>query len=307
MTDFATPAAEIAITEELVRGLLHDQTPELANRPLTLLASGFDNVIYRLGEQHLVRLPRRQFAVALAHNEMRILPRIAEHLPQPIPAPLHIGIPQAEYPWPWSIVPWLEGTTAAESPLNADGAEELAVFWASLHNLDRSFYPSDATPNPWRGVPLETRVESFEANTRQLAALGEPLDEELAQLWHAARTAATSQSGCLIQGDPHGRNMLTRSGHLAAVLDWGDITWGDAASDLASLWMLISDPSARTQAIATYRAQARHADATDAFEALLLRARGWALLYGVLLRVTGLADNATHARLGREALANLLG
>ncbi len=306
MTDFATPAAEIDITEELVSRLLQAQIPELADRPLTLLASGFDNVIFRLGEQHLVRLPRRQRAVALARNELRILPRIAAHLPQPIPAAVHAGKPQAGYPWPWSIVPWLEGTTAADAPLNAQGALELADFWGTLHNLDRSFYPADATANPWRGVPLANRAESFQANAAQLAKLGEPLDEQLIALWEAASTGPQSHAGCLIQGDPHARNMLTRNGHLAAVLDWGDVTWGDAASDLASLWMLIEGPDARGQAVAAYRARAQHADAVRDFDALLLRARGWALLYGVLLRVTGLADNATHARMGQETLARLL-
>ncbi len=306
MTDFATPAAEVRITDALVRELLRAQKPEFADRSLTLLASGFDNVIYRLGEEHLVRLPRRQFAVALARNETRILPRIAAHLPQPIPAPMYTGNPQAGFPWPWSIVPWLEGTTAADAPLNAAGALDLAGFWGTLHNLDRSFYPTDATLNPWRGVPLTNRVEPFEANAAQLATLGEPLPKRLIALWEAALTAQQSQAGCLIQGDPHARNMLTRNGRLAAVLDWGDVTWGDAASDLASLWMLIADQETRRKAIAAYRTHAAHLDASTAFDALLLRAQGWALLYGVLLRVTGLSDNATHAQMGKQTLTNLL-
>lgn len=42
------PAAEIDVDEALVGALLADQHPDLAERPLRLLGSGWDNVLYRL-------------------------------------------------------------------------------------------------------------------------------------------------------------------------------------------------------------------------------------------------------------------
>ena len=41
--------AEIEITVELVRDLLRDQHPDLADRPLSLGARGWDNQLWRLG------------------------------------------------------------------------------------------------------------------------------------------------------------------------------------------------------------------------------------------------------------------
>ena len=56
------PAAEVDIDERLVRQLLGDQHPDLAHLPLTMVANGWDNVIFRLGHEMTVRLPRRQLA-----------------------------------------------------------------------------------------------------------------------------------------------------------------------------------------------------------------------------------------------------
>ncbi|BAS17823.1 hypothetical protein AHiyo8_61260 [Arthrobacter sp. Hiyo8] len=56
------PQAELDITAGLVRSLLEDQLPGLADLPLELVANGWDNVMYRLGKEWAVRLPagRRQ-------------------------------------------------------------------------------------------------------------------------------------------------------------------------------------------------------------------------------------------------------
>ena len=47
------PAAEVEITVDLVRALLAEQFPALATLPLTLVANGWDNAIYRLGDDLL--------------------------------------------------------------------------------------------------------------------------------------------------------------------------------------------------------------------------------------------------------------
>src|ERR1700742_500773 len=57
-----TPAAEVDIDADLVRELLRQQHPDLAELPLELVANGWDNAILRLGERLAVRLPRREVA-----------------------------------------------------------------------------------------------------------------------------------------------------------------------------------------------------------------------------------------------------
>ncbi len=54
----------------LVRRLLASQFPEWADLPLSRLhPAGSDNVIYRLGENMSVRLPRREWAAGQAAKE----------------------------------------------------------------------------------------------------------------------------------------------------------------------------------------------------------------------------------------------
>jgi aminoglycoside phosphotransferase (APT) family kinase protein len=94
------PPAEVDIDEQLVRGLLRSQHPDLAGFPLRHVATGWDNVTYRLGSQLAVRLPRFSGAAPLIILEQTWLPRLADHLPVAIPVPLRQDRPGDGFPWP---------------------------------------------------------------------------------------------------------------------------------------------------------------------------------------------------------------
>src|ERR1700722_19743881 len=128
------PAAEIDISPDLVCRLLAAQHPDLARLPVSVLANGWDNLICRLGDDLLVRLPRRALGARLAEHEQRWLPVRAGRLPLPVPAPVRVGRPDANYPWSWSIVPYLPGRTAAEEPPDPGAAASaMGGFLAALH------------------------------------------------------------------------------------------------------------------------------------------------------------------------------
>jgi aminoglycoside phosphotransferase (APT) family kinase protein len=84
---------------------------------------------------------------------------------------------------------------------------------------------------------------------------------------------------------------------ITGIIDWGDMTSGDIATDLASIWILFSDKNVRQQAIAAYRTVS---------EATLHRAKGWAILLGVMLLDTGLVDNPRHAAIGEKTLRRVV-
>jgi len=91
---------EVRTDVSLVRQLLAAQFPQWADLPVTPVRSaGTDNAIYRLGDDMAVRLPRIHWAVDLVHKEQRWLPRLAPHLPLPIPVPIAKGMPGEGYPW----------------------------------------------------------------------------------------------------------------------------------------------------------------------------------------------------------------
>ncbi len=161
------PAAEVDITDDLVRALLVDQHPDLADLPLAPLAFGWDNAIFRLGDELVVRLPRRRLGADLVEHEHRWLPGLAQGLPIPIPAPLRAGAPGCGFPWRWSVCPFFDGDVAADVTLAAPTADarRLGRFIAALHRPA----PADAPVNEFRrGKPIAEFVPRIEANLARL-------------------------------------------------------------------------------------------------------------------------------------------
>ncbi len=286
-----TPESEVDLHETLVRALLQDQHPDLAGEPITFLDRGWDNTLYRLGDTHILRFPRRQVAADLIVNEQHWLPVLAAQLPIAIPAPARIGAPGLGFPWAWSIVPWFDGDTADLSPPNMEEALVWADFLLALHQEA----PEEAPLNDVRGVPLAHRADSFWDRIDRLRPKTDLLNDQVMSLWDDALAAPCATRAQWLHGDLHARNIVVQDGKITGVIDWGDITSGDVATDLASFWMLFGDKNARDRAVRHY------APSDDE----IARAKGWALLFGVILLDTGLIDFPAHVPMGERTLRNL--
>lgn len=286
-----TPAAEVSADETLVRALLTDQHPQYARLPIRFSGEGWDNFMFRLGDDLAVRMPRRKIAVDLIEGEQLWLGRIAPSLPLPVPAPIAVGRPAKGYPWSWSIIPWIEGEAVDQAPLNADQGPALAAFLRALHQPS----PPDAPENPGRGVRLETRREQLGECLDRLRASSDLITPSIDRAWRNALAAPFCQTLVWLHGDLHAQNVLSKNGNLAGVIDWGDMCGGDPAVDLCSVWGLLPDVSARVAALEVY--------APD--DALLARARGWAILFGATLFENGLVDDPRHGAIGQATLRRL--
>ncbi|MFN8041226.1 MAG: aminoglycoside phosphotransferase family protein [Acidimicrobiales bacterium] len=286
------PAAEVEITPALVRALLTEQCPDLAVLGLEPLAFGWDNVSYRLGDELVVRLPRRALAARLVEHEQRWLPTVADRVPLPVPAPVVAGRPGSGYPWAWSVVPYLPGHPAAIAPPPDPGAAAVALgrFVTALHRC-----PADGLPaNPYRGGLLADRDEAVRD---RLARLADDVDAPaVVARWEQALGAPVHVGPpVFLHGDLHPANLLVAEGRLSAVIDFGDLTAGDPATDLAAGWMLFDE---RTRG-------AFRGAAGDPDDATWDRARGWALNHALACLATS-ADNPVMHGVGERTLANVL-
>jgi len=231
---------EIEITAELVQDLVRDQHPDLADRPVHLGARGWDNQLWRLGDDLAVRLPwATGSADALLHKEHAWVPALAPHLPLPVPVPQRLGEPSERFPRPWLITTWVPGTPADRTPVTraADAADSLAAFLTALHQPA----PGDAPAGRDRGGPLADRAEGFARGLAAATERGLIEDPDAVRaVWHDAVTAPPWTGPPLwLHADLHPANVLTAEGTFCGVIDFGDLCAGDPAYDLAAAWLLL--------------------------------------------------------------------
>ena len=278
-----------ALVEELVRR----QHPDLLIGPLREMPPGFDNTIWRVGNDLVVRLPRRQAGVHLIESEQRWLPGLAARLPLLIPAPLRIGVPSDLFPWPWTIARWIEGTPGnlVDPAVLPRLARPLGRFFRALHRDA----PEDAPTNPFRDVPLRIHDDVLR---RRLNEAGEAVDRgELLRLWEASLEAPPWASAPQwIHGDPHPANLIVRDSALVGVIDFGDLCGGDPATDLAG--GLLALPY---QSLEEFFGAYGEVD-----NATIRRTLGWAVHFGLMFVLLGESDEPTYGEVGRRALANAL-
>ena len=299
------PPAEVRITTDLVHGLLRAQHPDLADLPLRSAAEGWDNAIFRLGRELAVRLPRRQSAAELAVNEHHWLPQLlgdagpggsSQQLPLRVAsAPVRTGAPSPSYPWHWSITAWAEGAVATQVPVadRTPAAEDLADFALAFQQPA----PAAAPRNPVRGGVLSGRDQAVQ---QRLDALPPSTADSLRTLWEDLRDQPAWDGPALwLHGDLHAANLVLGPGQkLRAVLDFGDLTAGDPATDLAAAWLVFDRHGRRVF-------QNRINAARPTSDATWQRARGWALCIGAALAAHS-DDDPVFSTMGQQVLHSVL-
>lgn len=284
------PVPEVEVTEQLARTLLAEQHPDLAGLPLTWAGTGWDNALWRVGDHLAARFPVRELAASLVSHEQQWLPVLAPRLPVDVPVPVRVGLPSAGYPWTWSVVPWFDAVPAHHTPVvgRTAWAPALADVFLALHRPA----PDDAPVNPFRGVPVAPREPALR---ERLDALALPLGDRILERWRELVDAPGWDGPALwLHGDPHPANLLVHDGRLRAVIDFGDVTSGDPASDLSTAWLTF-DAEGR----AAFRDRLAYDDAT------WRRAQAWALHMAVTLLMHPV-DHPTLAEIGRHGVAQAL-
>jgi aminoglycoside phosphotransferase (APT) family kinase protein len=259
---------ELDVDVALVRRLIAEQFPEWAGLPLKpVLPLGTDNTNFRLGDELLVRLPRRPRTSVTLEKERRWLPRLAPHLPLAVPLPVADGVATDGYPFSWSVYRWLPGENATVARIAdpAQLAHDLAELIAELWRIDGTDGPPPGEHNFFRGEPLAARDEAMRAGT---ATLADELDTDAVTAAWDDSLAAPEWEGprVWIHGDLDARNLLVEDGRLSAVIDWGSAGVGDPACDVMVAWKMLP-PGARDSLRA----------ALEVDDATWRRGRGWAL------------------------------
>ncbi len=137
MTNINQP---LNITSDLARKLISKQFSEYAYLPITdVEKQGHDNRTYCLGNDMLIRMPTAKEYALKCEIEHELLPKLAPYLNVSIPSPIKMGAPSQDYPYPFSIYKWLEGTSINLITIDNEKLEQLAFdiakFLKELQNI----------------------------------------------------------------------------------------------------------------------------------------------------------------------------
>jgi aminoglycoside phosphotransferase (APT) family kinase protein len=259
-------ADEIVTTPAQVARMVAEQLPQWAHLGVRPVAEhGTDHCLFRLGEELVVRMPRIGWAADQAASDARWLPVLAPYLPVDVPVPVASGRPDGDFPWAWSVVPWLPGrnpTPYEEGPRHLGG--ELAAFVAALRAVDTAGGP--VATDGRRGAPLRHWDEAVRSAI-EAAGARLPHPEATLEAWeHCATAPDWSGPPVWLHGDLMAGNLLVEDGRLSGVIDFGALGVGDPAADLSPCWHLLGGTARRD-----FRAALDHDEDT------WRRGRGWAM------------------------------
>jgi aminoglycoside phosphotransferase (APT) family kinase protein len=227
-------ADEIITDVTQVRRLLERQFPQWASLDLRPVpSSGTDNALYRLGEDKVIRMPRRPGMEGVIEREQRWLPRLAPYLPVQIPEPQGMGHPGEGYPYRWSVYRWLEGANpvVGQIPDPHRLAREISVFILAMQRID-------LPDGPPTGKTLAERDAQVRAD---IQALRDEIDADaVSRVWEEALTLPEHPGPPVwVHSDIAPGNLLLREGHLHAVIDFSGVGMGDPAIDMQVAWNLL--------------------------------------------------------------------
>lgn len=233
--------ADIAIDLPLVRGCLARHLPELAACPVDPFGEGWDNTAFLVDGRLVFRFPRRAAWAASLVAEARWLPVLAPRLPLPISCPVHVVGPDAAFPYLWCGYPLLPGQTLCranlDDPARAGLAAPLGGFLRALHGAPVDDVALQHAPRDEIGrADLRGRAPRLLARLRDVQDHLQPAIRAAITREIDALAATPLHAGPLgwVHGDLYARHLIVDgAGHLAGVIDWGDLHLGDPALDLS--------------------------------------------------------------------------
>lgn len=229
---------------KIVQRLIYEQCPEFKELEIKPVEKcGHDNQTFHLGDDMIIRLPSGKDYAMQAKKENTWLPYLANHLSLPISKPLYLGKGTEYYPYPWSILKYLDGEILSYDNIESmiKFAKELSNFLGEFQQIPCENGPVAGKHNFYRGGNLKVyHQETMDA----LNALTDQIDTvKLLDLWHLALDSNEHIENVWVHGDIAPGNLLVQNGHLCGVIDFGILGVGDPACDYAMAWTFFEEKS----------------------------------------------------------------
>lgn len=221
------PEPDFRFNSDLVCRLIDDQYPILRERDPERVGAGYDVEVWRISNDLVVRLPRRNSAFIFVEREIEHLPSIPQDLPLAIPRIEAVGVASELLPGPWFVTQYLPGISGNVATLAecVRGAVDLGVTLASIHALSTENVGNVSA----RGVAIETRRSFFERELDHLPKWAAKISQDY---FDQATLSELESAKVFLHGDVHRSNLIVHDGRPTALIDFGDLGYGDRAGDL---------------------------------------------------------------------------
>ena len=230
-------SAEEHVDGERARRLTRAQFG-LAADEVALVSEGWDYAVFRVDCEWVFRFPRREVVVPGTEREIAVLPAIAERLSIGVPAPVFVGRPGDDFPWPFYGARYLEGVEATGHPVDPVA---LGVTLRALHAPETLTAVGGELPvDPLGRVDMDVRLPRLEE-----------LGIEAPALVAVAHELPPARHTAVCHGDLHMRQLLVDGDALTGIVDWVDVCRSDPAVDLSVAWSTL-DAARRPAFFAAY-------------------------------------------------------
>jgi aminoglycoside phosphotransferase (APT) family kinase protein len=220
------------------RGLIRELSPLVADE-IEVLGQGTESAAFRVDSAWVVRFPLVPEAQRTLRRELALLPELAQRLGVAVPRPEHVA--QAKGQLVFSAYRMLEGEPLSDAALAGQSRrvreralDELAALLEAIHRFP-------LVRGRAAGVSLERYKGGYHEAQQALqhavdGMLGAAEFDSIARQHSAFERARQTRSGpVLLHADIKPAHLLhdPRTGALTGLIDWGDVSLGQADFDLA--------------------------------------------------------------------------
>jgi aminoglycoside 2''-phosphotransferase len=238
---------EHAVRTEAHRELIASLWPQLPIERMEPIGRGWDSDTYAIDRTWVVQVPRTPAVAEAMRRQLDLLPELSHEVSALVPIPELVSHDPVAMAYRM-----LEGVPLTQVEEHGWWPERLGRFLYDLHMV-----PPEFVGLRGRGADDERR-----ATEELLGRMREHAFPLLGDIETRVRTEAMAErfladddlwrfAPVVTHGDLGPEHVLvTPSGDLVGVIDWGDVGMGDPAADFA--WMLHAAPSVGERALAAY-------------------------------------------------------
>ena len=219
--------------------LIEREIAGLTVHTTTALGEGWTSQAYLVNEDLVFKCPKRSDDWSELDREVAFLRWAADKLPLPVPEYLHLAPQSHAAPNGYAVYRCIAGMPLDIEPLTSLGrdaaADRIAAFLRQLHLLRPDTPLAGLLPRS--DAPAEARACFERAKAAVVPDLGQEEAHALMRNLNSLMNIVQNTENAIIHADFSREHILAEDGLVAGVIDFGDVSWGDADYDFHYLFL----------------------------------------------------------------------